>query len=71
MRTLNFVSEAGNKTFGDIQYCHEDGEPQLLGTEEGVRVAAPFSALDVVGVAQDDEDPGHLEALVIVLAEFE
>ena len=42
--------------------CHEHGEPQLLGAEQRVGIVPPDAELDVVGVAQNDKDPGGGEA---------
>jgi hypothetical protein len=35
---------------GDEQDCHEDGKPQLLRAQQGVRIASPFASLDVIQV---------------------
>ena len=41
----------------DLQDRHEHGKPDLLCAKQRVGVGSPFSKLDVVGVAQDDEGP--------------
>jgi len=43
-----------------LQDGHEDGEPELLRAEQAVRIRPPLAKLDVVAVAQDDKNPGHL-----------
>ena len=44
----------------NLQYCHEDGEPQLLRVQKCVGICPPLAKFDVVAVTQDNEDPGGL-----------
>jgi hypothetical protein len=46
---------------------HEHGKPEFLRAQKRVGIGVPFTALDVVEVAHDNKDPGHLEAVSILL----
>ena len=69
MRTLRGVSGAlcGRAPAGNVQDGHEYGKPQLLGADQSVGVGLPLPGCAVVGVAQDDEDPGRLGVGVSVV----
>lgn len=60
----------GNLTEGnpwnENKDCHEDSEPELLRANKCMGVVSPFSALDVVDVAHDDEHPCCLLEVSIV-----
>jgi hypothetical protein len=47
-------------THDDVQDSQENGEPKFLRTQKAVGVGMPFSTFDVVGVANDYENPSHL-----------
>jgi hypothetical protein len=46
-----------------VQDSHEHCKPQLLCADQGVCISMPFTAFDVVKVAQDHKDPSHLEGV--------
>lgn len=48
-----------------LQDSHEGGKPQLLSAEKSVCVGPPFTALDVVDIAQDNKHPSGLFLLAM------
>lgn len=65
--TLLVIWGQGKRWVRNVQDGHEHGEPELLGGDERVRIDAPLAGLEVVGVAEHDEDPGCLMFFVSLL----